>query len=333
MVSLDLLGEDDSGPLELPAELVVGEAPAPIDWYPDPTHGGLVIVTNTTGNDWNPVPQVERMESPWKERKPAEQIATDMVGGPSHDGRFIAAVGQGKDYHGALTMREAATEKVVAEVRPFPATLNRKFVVWHPTMNVLVAAGDSRITLLGEPDWRANTLMTAARDLDEWKKDVAQGQEETGYHPNEMTSHLLFSEDGSLLICAMDRGVRVYSWAKVLKANGALPPPEFSVDGEIVDLNRFVHFRMTYTVAYDESRKWVLWAGLEGRLDYLDTTTKARGTLLRLPKGYDITRMQFLDSAKLLGCEIHKMTNQSSQGQGLFLLDYAKLRERREEAQ
>jgi hypothetical protein len=331
MFSYDPFGVDDLGPLELPAELVVGKAPAPMDWYPDAERGGLVIVTNATGDMWNPVPLVERMVPPWKERKAAEQETTDMAGGRSRDGRFIAHIGQGNDYHGTLTMREAATEKVVAEIHPFPATLNRKFVTWHPTMNVLAAAGGDRITLVSEPDWRPKTLMTAARDLEEWKRQVALGQEETGYHSNEMTSHLLFSADGRLMICAMDRGVRVYSWAKVLKAEGQLPPPEFAVDGENVDLGRFAHFRVTYTTAYDETRQWVLWAGIEGNLCYLDTTTKTRGTLLSLPKGYQITRMEFIESGNLLACEIVKMTSQCSQGEGLFLLDYAKLSERREE--
>jgi hypothetical protein len=133
------------------------------------------------------------------------------------------------------------------------------------------------------------------------------------------------------MMCAMDRGVRVYSWEKVLKAEGQLPPPEFAVDGEIVDLNRFAHFRMTYTVAYDEARQWVLWAGIEGTLCYLDTTTTTRGTLLNLPKGHQISRMEFIESGKLLACEIVKMMSQGSEGEGLFLLDYGMLRERREE--
>jgi hypothetical protein len=331
MFSLDVLGVDDPGPLELPAELVVGEAPAPMDWYPDEKHGGLVLVTNATGDPWNPVARVERMAPPWKVHKPAEQESTDMAGYSSRDGRFIAQVLQGNDYRAALTIREAATDKVVAGVHPFPAMLHRKFVVWHPTMNALAAAGGDRIMVLREPDWRSKTLMTAARDLEEWKSQVALGQEESGYHPNELTSQLIFSADGRLMICAMDRGVRVYSWEKVLKAEGQLPQPEFALDGEIVDLNRFAHFRMTYAVAHDEARQWVLWTGIEGTLCYLDTTTNRQGTLLALPKGYSISRMEFIESGNLLACEILKMGLQGSQGEGLYLLDYGKLRARREQ--
>jgi hypothetical protein len=53
--------------------------------------------------------------------------------------------------------------------------------------------------------------------------------------------------------------------------------------------------------------------------------------LLNLPKGYQIARMELIESGKLLACEVVKMTSQGSQGEGLFLLDYAKLSERREE--
>jgi hypothetical protein len=102
-----------------------------------------------------------------------------------------------------------------------------------------------------------------------------------------------------------------------------------AIDGEIVRLNSFAAFRMTYTAAFDDARNWVLWTGMEGSLDYVDLTTKSRGTLLRLTKGYEITRMQFLDSGKVLACDIHKLTAQGSEGQGLYFLDYAKLLETR----
>jgi hypothetical protein len=319
-----LLQVEEPGPLELPQELIVAEAPAPMNWHAD-SRGGLILVTNATGDVWNPVPLVERMEAPWKERKPASQDAAGVVGGPSRDGRYVAEISAGTDYKGILTMREAVMDKVIARIHPFPATPNDKFIAWHPKMNILVAAGGGQITLVGGPDWRSRTLTTASRDVEEWKRKSALGEGETGYHPNEMVSQILFSADGTLLICAMDRGMRVYSWEKVLKAERDLPAPEYFVDGEIVDLAALARFRMTYTVAYDESRKWILWAGIEGTLCYLDTTTGTRGTLLRLSKGHQIPRMQFLDAGKLLGCEIVKMMSHGSEGEGLFLLDYGKL--------
>jgi hypothetical protein len=319
----------DAGPLELPEELVLGEAPLPLDWCVDPANGGILIVTNASGDPWNPIRQTERMDSPWKERKPAGKDALDLLGGASPDGRFLARFGKGKNYQGKLTILEAKTGKVLTLVEPFPATPNPKFLVWHPKTTMLVAAGGDQITLVGEPNWRAKTLKTASRDLEEWKRDAQNGDEETGYHSNEMTSHLLFSADGTRMICAMDRGIRVYSWEKVLEAEGELPPPDFAADSAVVKLNTFAAVRMTYTAAYDEERKWVLWSGLEGKLEYLDTTTKSRGTLLELTRGYEITCMQFLDSGKVLACEIHKLSSQSSDGHGLFFLDYAKLVERR----
>jgi hypothetical protein len=319
----------DAGPLELPAELVLGEAPSPIDWCVDPTNGGILIVTNGSGDPWNPVRQTERMDSPWKERKPARKDALDLVGGASPDGRFLARISRGKNYQGKLSVLEAETGKVLTVIEPFAVTPNPKFVVWHPKANILVAAGGDQITLVREPKWRPKTLKTASRDPEEWKRGVENGDEETGYHSNEMVSHILFSADGTRMICAIDQGIRAYSWEKVLSAKGELPPPEFAVDGEVVRLNTFSAFRMTYTAAYDDARKWILWSGIEGKLEYLDTATKARGSLLMLPRGYEITRMQFLDSGKVLACDIHKLTAQGSEGQGLFFLDYAKLVESR----
>src|SRR6266849_6220572 len=38
----------DAGPLELPEELVLGEAPPPLDWCVDPKNGELFLVTNTS---------------------------------------------------------------------------------------------------------------------------------------------------------------------------------------------------------------------------------------------------------------------------------------------
>ena len=319
----------DAGPLELPEELVLGEAPSPMDWCVDPKNGGLLLVTNSSGNVWNPVRLTERMDSPWQERKPTRRDAGDMVGGPSRDGRFTARIGRTKDHHCTLTVLEAGTEKVLTVVKPYSVTPNPKFVVWHPTMNALAGAGSDQITLAREPEWRPKVLKTPSRDLEEWKRANERGEEETGYHSNEMASHLLFSADGTRMICAMDQGIRVYSWDKVLQAEGELPPPEFAADGAVVRMNTFAALRMTYTAAYDEERKWVLWTGLEGTLEYVDLTTKSRGTLLRLTKGYEIIRMQFLDSGKVLACDIHKLSSQSSEGQGLYFLDYAKLVETR----
>src|SRR5262249_31000384 len=174
-------------------------------------------------------------------------------------------------------------------------------------------------------DWRTRDQKKGSRDFDAWQRNVQDGNEESGYHYNEMTSHIVFNADGSQLICAMDQGIRVYSWDKVLKAEGELPPPEFAADGAVVRFNSFAAFRMTYTAAYDKFRNWVLWTGIEGKLEYVNPTTKERGTLLELPLGYEITRMEFLDSGKVLACEIHKLSSQSSDGQGLLFLDYAKM--------
>src|SRR5260370_5871626 len=61
MFSYDLSAVDDPGALELSAELVVGEAPATMDWYADAKHGGVIIVTNATTHACDAVSFAERM--------------------------------------------------------------------------------------------------------------------------------------------------------------------------------------------------------------------------------------------------------------------------------
>jgi hypothetical protein len=319
----------DAGPLELPEEIVLGEAPATITWCVDSANGGVLLAINSTGDPWNPVPVTQRIDPPWKECKPTSKDAQDPLEGTSPDGRLVARSVQGKNFSGKLRIVEKDSGKVLALIEPFSIVPSPKFVAWHPKSTFFVTAGGDQITVVGAPEWRPKILKTASRDFEAWQRNVQNGNEESGYHYNEMTSHILFNADGSQLICAMDQGIRIYSWDKVLKAEGELPPPEFAADGALVRLNSFVAFRMTYTAAFDKARNWVLWTGLEGKLEYVKTTTNERGTLLELPLGYEITRMEFLDAGKVLACEIHKLNSQSSDGQGLFFLDYAKLVERR----
>jgi hypothetical protein len=322
----DLLEGEQIGPLELPPELVMGHVSPPWDWGPDPTGNGLLMLPMQRDVFFGPAPVTERLERPWKDRVVVpcpEDYFT--VGGPSRDGRFCARPDRSKGGPGVMIITARPTGEVAARLEPFALPQSRKYAVWHPTSNVLVTGGYGQVTLLSEPDWRPKTLATAARDQAEWLRRSQLGQEESGFHPNENVSQLAFSDDGELLLGAMDRGLRVYPWKEVLRATDRLPAPRAAVDGELVPIGSFMIMRMTYAVAYDAPRKRVLWGGLGGTLAYLDVETQAQGMLLALPKGYLISRLQLLDNGQVLGCEIGRRGRSTWPSEGVFLLDYPRL--------
>src|SRR5262245_18705315 len=80
----------DAGPLELPEDIVLGEAPATIAWCVDPANGGVLLAINSTGDPWNPVPVTQRIDPPWNECNPTSKDAQDPLAGTSPDGRLVA---------------------------------------------------------------------------------------------------------------------------------------------------------------------------------------------------------------------------------------------------
>ena len=313
------LPEQEYGPLELPTEAIIEEFPPPVDWYPDSEHAGLFVILDRQG-----VQVMERLRPPWIEHEIVPIGKNSQVGGCSFDGRLVATTGADPDNEKAFSIVACGTKEVLARFDPLPAPAD-KLVAWHPKSNALAIGGTGHITLLAEPDWQPRKLATAERDYDQWAARVKSDEEETTFSPNENVSQLIFSDDGQWLICAMDRGLRVYSWDRVQRATTTLPPAKLSVDGELVHIGLVTRMKMTCTTQYDAARKRILWAGLEGALSYLDLETQSRGTLLTLPKGYVIRKMQLVDHDRVLACEIDKIGKSTWPPQGLFLLDYRRL--------
>src|SRR5262249_18337542 len=130
----------------------------------------------------------------------------------------------------------------------------------------------------------------------------------------------------SLLLCGMDRGLRVYGWEEVAAATSKLPAPKLAFDSELVQIG-ISKMRMIYAVEYDPVRQGILWSGLEGKLYWLESEkTHEPRTLLTLPKGYFIRQMQLIeDDGPVLACEVLKRGRSTWPSQGLFLLDLPKL--------
>ncbi|MFL5243262.1 MAG: hypothetical protein ACJ8FY_14245 [Gemmataceae bacterium] len=317
--------DDDAPPLELPDGLVVAHMPACLAWRADSKTGGLIIMPGEPGI----VPvraHLERLDPPWKETKPGpdvEDYATVSIA--SFDGQFMAQIGMTPAGRSALTIIRQKTGEIAARIDPFPSMASPKILAWHPKQNAFVLGVSFEIQILSEPDWSPKVLATAVRDQEEWTRRVQAGQEETGFHPNEFLTQIAFDDTGTRLLCAMDRGLRVYDWPDVQQAKDGLPVPKFSADSELVTMLSFINMRMCFSAQYDPSHKRVLYSGLDGKLEYFDLDTEIRGTLLTLPKPYFVTRMEFLDNHKVLCCEIARTGTQNWPSQGLYLLDYGKL--------
>jgi hypothetical protein len=205
--------------------------------------------------------------------------------------------------------------------------ISRKDIVWHPTENVLVIGGYRSVTLAAGPDWRARRLATASRDYLEWETRVRLGDEESGYHPSENVSQLLFSEDGQLLFAAMDRGVRVYDWQQVCSATERLPAPLYAVQGTLVRQPLY-NSKMTFSVVHDAQRGLVLWSENDGKLKFLKLTTGEKGTLLALTNRHLVTQQHLFAAGDALVAEITRMGKSNNVLTALIVFDYPKLLQR-----
>jgi hypothetical protein len=103
----------------------------------------------------------------------------------------------------------------------------------------------------------------------------------------EFISELAFDASGERLFAATNRGVRVYLWSEVLDSTGEMPPPKLAVNLNpwlketpqgTEERNSFVH-----ALAYDNAREWLLFAGQEGRVRYLDLAAGRTGVLVEPP--------------------------------------------------
>jgi hypothetical protein len=325
----DVWQPEDTTPLVLPAELVVAKLPPAYHWYADRDRGGLYRAVGYDAMGFPDPKAMERLEAPWQKAAPVPipDTYTRMSGGPIENARFVARCGMNAVPRTTMDIISKETKKLIARVEPYASVPTRQNAAWHPSQDILVAGGQDYVMLLRGPKWQPHKLATAARDMAEWSRLVGEGRDETGYRPHEGVSQLLFNDDGTLLICAMDRGLRVYSWQEVLDAKDKLPTAKFAVDNDLVEVNRFATLRNTYAVEYDPAHKRVLWAGLDRKLRAFDLEAKKDSTWLTLPEKFLIRRMEFLDGGKILCCEINRIGKSTWPIEGLFLLDYKELAE------
>jgi hypothetical protein len=340
------LTPDGDTTLELPDDLVLAWLPSSYLWNPDPAADGIMLALPDKGDPSRQAWSLERWGPPWtngkRERIPAEWRAImppnwqdqtaicwhfGLNSPVTRDGSLLATVEYGGKGPSATRVLVLPGGQEIGRVPTIPAGINGKCIAWHPIDNVLVIGGYGTLTLAAGPHWETRTLATAARDFREWEARVQTGDEECGYSPNENVSQLAFSDDGKLLLAAMDRGVRVYDWPEVQKADGELPAPRAAVDGVLVP-QPLGSFKMTFSVAYDVRRRLVLWSENDGKLKYLNLSTCEHDTLLTLTNRYCCSRIHLCSSGDAVVCEIVRLGKSGNGPFMLAVLDYPRLLQR-----
>jgi hypothetical protein len=341
----------------VPREFVVAELHDTV-WAVDPLTDGLLVARSEKTQ------RIERFVAPWQESSPeAGLLGSYRFLVTDADGRLILAQRETAKHNYrwvvwdrktrkvitfdgldilygslngagelvALREREGATIISTTTGKPSGRSPHlahgAKLMVWCPNGDLLLGQYGS-ITRLESGSWQPTILKTAARDQAEWQARATRREDESGYHPHENATSLTFSPDGKLLICTMDRGLRVFQWDEVVAAENELPAPTVAVDGELVDVGWSL-LRQAYSAVCDADRKLILWGGLENKIHLLDLVDGNESTLFELPEGASVTRLALLTKANILCCEATAIHGQKSRPRTkLLLLDYPRLLKR-----
>jgi hypothetical protein len=122
----------------------------------------------------------------------------------------------------------------------------------------------------------------------------------------ERVTALEISADGRWLCYACQNGVRALAWDDVLVATTATPAPRYTAESEPVAITGMYGLsteeRHTYALAWDAGSGRLLFAGLEGRVRFLDLADGGSGVLLDLPGRPPVLRMALSRDRSALGC-------------------------------
>ncbi len=122
----------------------------------------------------------------------------------------------------------------------------------------------------------------------EWQADQEWG--------SEAVHSMIFDKSGDRLCLGTQNGVRVYRWDEVVKAQDDMPRPIMAVDlgSKTMNMGDFSTEKdqYVYAIEYDEERDWVLFAGLEGLVRYLDLSSGRSGVLLEPPEDWPILQVE-----------------------------------------
>jgi hypothetical protein len=122
----------------------------------------------------------------------------------------------------------------------------------------------------------------------------------------EQPMNVAFNADGTLLFCATDRGIRVYAWDEVLKAQERMPKPRLGAEGRPCPHESRVGDTMphgiVYALVHDSKANRLLFGGMGGTIEYLDLNEGGAGTLLDIPGRPTIQHLVLSRDRSALAC-------------------------------
>ena len=135
---------------------------------------------------------------------------------------------------------------------------------------------------------------------------------------------LLFSPDGEWLFAGTNLGMRAWRWRKLIEAAaGKAPAPDFACDARPSPSSRGHSY--CYTLAFDDKNQRLLFAGMEGIIQYLDLLSGQLGNLLRPPELLAIYRLDLSPDSKCLGVQANEFKINSLRSPEVRLWNYPAL--------
>ncbi|MGH9821965.1 MAG: hypothetical protein ACREDR_01705 [Blastocatellia bacterium] len=198
----------------------------------------------------------------------------------------------------------------------------------HPHQPFIIAsydAGEVAVIDISRLVMMSPMATAQTEPFDVWLAKAQRGIGPTGYRPNEIVRALSFSPDGRLLFAGVMEGIRVYNWDEVLSSGKTLPRPVASAKNELITTSNRTRFQSTHCLAFDSERDLVLFAGLEGKIRYLDLNNGQEGALMTLPDEPSIYRMHL--SSNKTGLCTSSVRNLFDRGRSveLHFWDYQRL--------
>lgn len=142
---------------------------------------------------------------------------------------------------------------------------------------------------------------------------------------------MTFSVDGELLICGTRAGVCVLDWQVLLETADMSPlKPRIFVEAEAEtdEQGLATEHKLIYSVIHDAPRRRVLFAGLEGKVRFLDLETGFTGDLLVAPVRLPFWRLELTPDRTALVGTATRLRGDKPEPQRFQIWSYPKLCER-----
>ncbi len=216
---------------------------------------------------------------------------------PHPDGRLLALV----DNHGILVVVDATSMQIISQA-------------WIKETNSLLRE-DVRDAMVGN---------AMEKMLDELKNHMSQAQLDQyrlqsarHFLPKEAIRLGIFSPDGDWLFCGTSGGLRALNWDDVQHCPNMTPVPvRLSADSQPAHHKgrggTALEHKLVYGVVHDALRQRVLFAGLEGKIFFLELKGGRTGDLLAVPARASLIQLALTPDRLALVATAHQFDFESS---------------------